>query len=121
MALTHNGTTVSIPAAELPSGYTKPSVTEFTDHEQLYASRAFTIAKSTVQNATDTTTMSNLITQLNTDIETLINADFDTTGLTVTSYAVLRSLSTNNTLTGVKFTNGALNYVLTVDVYVKTA
>ena len=121
MALTHNGTKVNIAAAKLPSGYSKPSVTEFSDYEMKYDSRTFTIAKSGVENATAVTTMENLITQLNTDIETLLAADIDTTGLTVTSWAELRSLNTNNTLDGVFFTNGALSYVMVVDVYVKTA
>lgn len=121
MALTHNGTRIDVPASELPSGYTKPSVTDFDDHETVYASREFTVAKSTVENATATTTMTNLVSAINTAIEALINADFDTTGLTVTSYAVMRSLVTNDTLVGVKFTNGTVNYVMTIDVYVKTA
>jgi hypothetical protein len=121
MALTNNGTKVSIPAAQLPSGYTKPSVTEFSDYEMKYSSRVFTIAKSTVENEDAVTTMENLIAQLNAEIETLISSDIDTVGLTVTAWSELRSLSTNNNLAGVKFTNGALNYILVVDIFVKTA
>lgn len=121
MALTHNGTQVNVAASLLPSGYTKPTVTDFDDYEIQYLERQFTIAKSTVDNATDTTTMGNIITQLNTDIETLLAADIDTTGLTVTSYAVLKALTTNDNVNGVRFTNGAVNYVLTVNIYVKTA
>lgn len=121
MALTNNGTKVSISASELPSGYTKPTVTEFDDYENTYTSRTITITKSTVENATASTTFSNLVTQLNTDIETLINADFDTTGNTVTVWSNLRSVSTNNSLSGVLYTNGALSYNCLVDIFIKTA
>lgn len=120
MALTHNGTKVNIPAAELPSGYTKPVVSDFDDHETKYTSRVINIAKLGVENATKETTMGNIITQLNSDIETLLSADFDVTN-TVVSYAVLKSLSDNLTLDGVKFTNGAINYVCVVDIFVKTS
>ena len=121
MALTHNGTKVSVAAALLPAAYTKPTVTEFTDHEFKYTSRSFSIVKSTVEEAVEATTMINIMTALNTLIETLLAADIDTTGLTVTSWADLKSLSTNNNLAGCLFTSVVLSYVLTVDIYVKTA
>ena len=121
MALTHNGTRVDVAAALLPSDYTKPAVTTFTDHEAVYESRSFSIAKAGVENADKATTVGAIITQLNTDIETLLDADVDTTGLTVTSYAVLKSISTNANLAGVLYTDGAVSYVCLVDVYYKTA
>ena len=119
--LTHNGSVVSVPQAELPTGYTKPVVTEFSDYEQEYTSRTMTVLKSTVENADGATTMTNLIAQLNTDIEALLSADFTIATLTVTSYAVVKSISTNDNLAGVKYTDGVLNYVLVVDIFVKTA
>ena len=121
MALTHNGTQVNVPAAQLPSGYTKPTVTDFDDHELVYRAREITIAKSGVENATASTTMTNIVTSLNTAIEALLNADIDTTGLTVTSYAIMNGITTNNNLDGVRFTNGTDNYICTIDIYVKTA
>jgi len=121
MALTHNGTKVSIPAAQLPSGYTKPTVTEFTDYENQYISREFTIAKSTVENATGSVTFAAIVSALNTAIEALITADFDTAGLTVTSWADLTAISTNDTLAAIKYTTGTPNYICTVTIKVKTA
>ena len=121
MALTHNGTNVNIPAAELPSGYTKPTVSEFTDYEQKYISRTLTILKSTVDEVTALATFTALIAQLNTDIETLLTADFNVGALTVTSFANLKSVSTNNSLDGVLYTSGVLNYLCVVDIFVKTA
>ena len=121
MALTHNGVKVSIPNAQLPSGYTKPSVTEFTDYELTYKNREFTIAKSSVENATASTTLTNLITQLDTDIETLLAADIDTVGLTVTAWSEVKRIRLNHNVDEVLFTNGTDNYLCTVDIYVKTA
>jgi hypothetical protein len=119
--LTHNGTVVSIPQAELPTGYTKPVVTEFEDYEQKYTSRTMTIAKLGVAAATALATFTALMAQLNTDIETLLGADFTIATLDVTSYAVLKSVSTDNKLAGALYTSDALNYLLVVDIYVKTA
>jgi hypothetical protein len=119
MALTHNGTAVLV--SEIPSGYTRPTVSKFTDHELKYESREINIAKSGVENATASTTFTNIITALNTAIQSLLNADIDTTGLTVTSYANLKIISTNANISGVLYTNGAVNYVCTVDIFVKTA
>ena len=119
--LTNNGTLVNIPQAELPTGYTKPDVTEFTDFEQKYTSRTITIAKSVVETATALATFEALMVQLNTDIETLLAADFNVATLTVTAYSSLKSVSTNNTLSNVLYTNGVLNYLCVVDIFVKTA
>jgi len=119
--LTHNGSVISVPQAELPTGYTKPVVTEFSDYEQEYTSRTMTVLKSTVEDAVAVTTMEQLVAQLNTDIEALLTADFNIGVLTVTSFANLKSISTNNNLAGVLYTDGVLNYVLVVDIFVKTA
>lgn len=119
--LTHNGTVVSIAQANLPTGYTKPDITEFDDYEQEYTSRTITIAKSVVEEATALATFTALVAQLNTDIETLLTADFNVAALTVTSFANLKSVSTNNSLSGVLYTSGVLNYLCVVDIFVKTA
>lgn len=119
--LTHNGTKVSVASNKLPSGYAKPTVTEFTDYETVYENRTFNIAKSTVENATATTTMDAIVSALNTAIEALITADFNIGTLTVSSWADLQTLSNNFTVSGVQFTDAVINYVCTVDVYIKTA
>lgn len=121
MALTHNGTKVNVPSAYLPGGYIKPEVDEFLDYENQYRSRVFTILKSTVEDPVSSVTFSNLMDQLNTDIIALLNADINTAALTVTSYAELNSVSTNNNLVNVLYTDGVLSYVLVVNIYVKTA
>ena len=119
MALTHNGTAVLI--SDVPSGYTRPTVSKFTDSESKYINREISIAKSGVENATESVTFTAIITALNTAIETLINADYNTSGLTVTSYANLTALTTNAILGSVLYTNGAVNYLCVVDIFIKTA
>lgn len=121
MALTHSGTKVSVASNKLPSGYSKPAVTEFADYETVYENRVFNIAKSTVENSVATTTMDSIMSALNTAIEALITADFNVTTLTVSSWADLQTLSSNFTVSSVQFTDGAINYVCTVDIYIKTA
>lgn len=121
MALTNNGTAVFILDSYLPVGYSKPTVTKVADAEYKYADAVFSIAKSGVQNATAATTFANLVTALTAAISAMITADFDTTGLTVTAYANLKVVATNHNLAGVLYTDGAINYVCTVDYFVKTA
>lgn len=121
MALTHNGTRIDVNPNSIPTGYTKPTISTFDDWESNYDQRVFTIAKAGVENAVDDVTFTALVAQLNTDIEILINADYDTGVLTVTSWAKATIFKTNNDLDGVLYTNGALNYLVTVTIYIKTA
>lgn len=120
MALTNNGTAVFINASYLPSGYTKPTVTKVSDYEYKYSDAIITVAKSGVENATASTTFTNLVTAITTAISTMITTDFDTVGLTVTAYSNLKVVATNFDLEGVKYTNGAINYLCTCDIFVKT-
>lgn len=119
--LTHNGTVVSVAQASLPTGYTKPTVSEFTDYEQKYISRTMTIAKADVEQSAALATFTALMVQLNADIEALLTADFNIATLDVTSYAVLNSVSTNNDLANALYTDEALNYLCVIDIFVKTA
>lgn len=125
MALTYNGTRVDIASSSLPSGYTKPTVTTFTDYEGQYKQVSFTIAKSAVENATATTTMANIITALNTAADAYLTADLDTTN-TITAYGIAKTITTNTddpdderfTTTA---TSAALDYIIVVDLFFKTA
>lgn len=119
--LTHNGVKVSIPSAQVPSGYSLPSVTEFTDYEYVVHNREFTIAKSGVENATAATTLTNLITQLDTDIETFLTADYHIDTLTVTAWSEVKVIRSNNAVDEIFWTTGTNSYICVVDIYVKTA
>lgn len=120
MALTFNGVALDVPASELPSGYTKPTVTLVANPEYR-RSIDITVAKSTVENATDDTTVDNILTDVQTQLDAIVTADYDTVGLTVTASGRVIDLSTNFDISGVKFTNGAINYTAKVELLVTTA
>jgi len=125
MAITNNGTKNSLTANELPSGYTKPVVSTFTDYEY---SRSLTISvlKATVENATASTTMTNIINNatigITKQITDILAADYLATA-TVTAYADLVGLSHNLAAingSALYLTNTPLSYICTVNLYVKT-
>ena len=125
MAITNNGTKNSIPADHLPSGYTRPSITEFTDWK--YKRRVtLNVAKATVQNATAATTMTNIIGNgtvgVTKQVDDILAADF-LGSATITAFADIVSIQTNITDLGgasALWTNAAVNYVCIVDIYVKS-
>lgn len=100
MALTHNGVVNSLPEGQLPSGYTRPTVTTFTDWEYKRVA-VFSIAKTAVENATPSTTMTNLINDATNGIDKLVedelNNDYDVATATVTAYSDWTGLTTNQT------------------------
>ena len=128
MALTLNGVKNSLPDNQLPSGYTRPSVTTFADWEWVQTA-TFTVLKSTVENATESTTMTNIINDatigLDKQVDDLIENDFDTTN-TVTAWADWQSLSTNytpetNSTASNWLDDTAVSYSCTVKIYLKVA
>lgn len=125
MAITNNGTVNNLPAAQLPSGYTRPVVTTFSDY-QYVRTLNLTILKATVENATPSTTMTNIITNgtigVNKQVQDIIAAAFISSE-TVTTYASLDSLSTNqsqNSDDEVWLDNIAQSYTATVKLYIKS-
>lgn len=127
MAITNNGTKNSLPADQIPSGYTRPTITTFTDWEY-QRTLTLSVLKSTVENATNSTTMTNIfddaVVGLDAQIEAIVAADYLATA-TVTTYADLRSLTTNvsdtNDGNGTWLDNTAVSYTATVILYVKVA
>lgn len=126
MALTHNGTVVQLPSSRIPSDYTLPTVSTFTDHEYVSSSRTLTVLKSTVEDSDKSTTLSNIINNatigIDKQVEDLISAEFDVTN-TVESYAVLTMIDSNQAASGSNdfYTDTAMSYSCTVKFYVKSA
>ena len=120
MARDNKGTMVGVDANELPSGYTKPSDVSFDDYETKYENEEITVAKSGVENATATTTMANIVSAVETAVNAIIDNDFDTAN-TVEVYSNITAIGLNMGVNQVRFTNGAINYVCTVDIFVKTS
>lgn len=121
MAIVNNGTKVSIKASKLPTGYTKPTVTEFTDGTYKTISLSLTVAKSTVENASNSTTMAALVAAITAQVDAILAADYIATQ-TVTNWTDLTELKTNYSDQGGDddwLNNTVPSYVCTVTMYVK--
>lgn len=124
MATTNNGTKNSLDSGQIPSGYSRPSVTTFTDYE-FTSTRTLTVLKATVDESTATVTMAAIIangtiglTKQVDDIMTAMGADTVTT----TVYAIWTGLTNNfaNTVgSGDHLTTAAMSYSCTVTIYAK--
>ena len=127
MAITNNGTKNSLPTAKLPTAYTLPTVTTFTDWEYK-RTLTLSVLKATVENATKATTMTNIFNDatigLDKQVVDIIAADFLATA-TVTTYGELTALTTNiadvTSGDGTWMADTAVSYVATVVLYVKAA
>jgi|TARA_R100000750_G_C2278470_1_gene70258 hypothetical protein len=124
MAITNNGAANSLPASQLPSGYTRPTVTTFADWEYK-RTLSLSVLKATVENATRSTTMTNIrenaTVGINKQIVDIIAADF-LASATVTTYGDWTGLSNNFvdvTGTGTALADTAASYTCTVILYVK--
>lgn len=126
MAITLNGVVNGLTATEKPSGYTNPTVTTFSDYESI-ATLNLTVLKSTVENATASTTMTNIFNDatigLVKQVTDILAGDYLATA-TVTAYAELIRLSNNYSDVngaGAYLTNTPNSYQCTLKLYVKTA
>ena len=124
MAIVNNGTKNSLPSGSIPSGYTRPTVTTFTDFQY---SRALTLSvlKSTVEAAAGSDTMAAIIANatigITKQIDDILAADYLATA-TVVAFADLVSITNNFsgvTGTDAYLTNVAASYEVTVNLYVK--
>ena len=126
MAIINNGTQNLLPNNQIPSGYTRPTITTFSLTDNHYKQiRSLTVLKSTVENATKSTTMTNIFDDvaigLDKQVADIVNNDFDATN-TVESFAQLRAAGSNvsPTDTGSDWLNDtATSFTCTVDIFVK--
>lgn len=97
MAITNNGVMVTIDAKTLPAGYTYPTGNSFTDW-QYKRDITLSVTKATVENATATTTLTNIIENGTVGIEKqitdIVAADWLATA-TVTTYVELYKIDSN--------------------------
>ena len=121
MALTNAGTAVYLDSSLLPGGYSLPSVTKFTDHEYKASDIVLTIAKTGVDESDAAVTFAALVAAVTAAVSAYVTADYNVSGLTVNCYANLKIVTDNFNLAGVMYTTGAINYLCTVDIFVKTA
>ena len=126
MAITNEGTQNSLSSNNKPDGYSDPVVSTFTDHEYI-SDLSLSVLKATVENATATTTMANIIANgtigITKQIDDILAADYLATA-TVTAYADWIGISHN--LAAISgnapyLQATAISYVCTVKLYVKTS
>jgi len=127
MAITNNGTRNSLPTTKLPTGYTAPTITTFTDW--LYRrTLTLSILKATVDEATSSATMDAIFDNgtigLDKQVIDIIAADY-IASRTVTTWADLITLELNNSDVssgdGTWMKDTAQSYSATVILYIKTA
>ena len=125
MALTNNGTRVSLTGRDLPSGYTRSAITTFADHEYKMTDLSLTINKSDVEAATASAALDDIIDDaavgIDKQVEDIMNAEYDTTTYDVTTWIDFKSIVSNQSSGEAAFyTNATPAYTVTVDVYIKT-
>lgn len=124
MSTTNNGTRNRLPGSSLPSGYSRPSVTTFTDYEWT-SKQTLSVLKATVDETDPDDTMQAIIAngtigiskQVD-DIMTAMGAD----AVTTTVYTDWNGLSNNYVSPsggGDHLTDTAASYACTVTIYAK--
>ena len=125
MAITNNGTVNSLDSSLLPSGYTRPTVTLISDYKYQY-DITLEVDKVTADNATKSTTMTNIIgvasVGIAAQVDAIIAEDF-IASRTVTHYTDWWDLNSNVQVnTTSDFLNADLvTYTCKVRIYIKTA
>jgi len=120
MALNHNGTKLGIPPELIPEGFIPAAVVEFTDDEYEAKELIIDIPRATVENATETTTFTNIMAEINTAIITKLTADYKLAN-TVDSWAILERLDHNLKNGQDLLTNVAVKFVAFVKIFAKTS
>lgn len=125
MAITSNGTRNLLKANQLPTGYTLPTVTTFTDFEYTKTLN-LTMLKSDIALATPVLTMANLIDDalvgIDKQVLDAITSDFVSTK-SVVYFTDLRTLTSTDALSGGDdswLTNAGTSYNAKVIVYIKS-
>ena len=120
MAITNNGTRVSLPSRYLPTGYTAPVITAVSGDE-LYVNRTdLTILKSAVENANAVTAFTALVAAVNVASAALVSVAFTTTE-TTTFYTDFIALDGNQDPETEEsaYTSEAEAFTCTVVIYVQ--
>lgn len=126
MAITNNGTENNLPASQIPSGYTRPTVTTFTDFTWRRKD-ILSILKVTVDNTDKDVTMTNIIEDGTIGIEkqiTDILANDYIASNTVEAFSRLTDLSSTTDPTDASsefLSDVADSYTATVETFVKVS
>ena len=123
--ITNNGTKNSLVAGQIPTGYTRPTVTEFSD-EQLIYDVVFSVLKVTVDESDPAVTMAAIIADATIGITKQVDDYLAATFIasqTVTAWTDWTALKTNmSPVSGTDpyLTDVVTNYECTVKIYIKS-
>lgn len=119
MAITNNGTKVSVRSGDIPSGYTKPTITEFADYEYIN-SIDVVLDKATIDEADPVVTFTALVAAITSAVTARITTDYIGTN-TVDIWTDFKTVKTNLTSNDAIYKADAPTYVCGVDIFIKTA
>lgn len=117
---TNNGTLVNIDYRLIPTGFTKPTVSTFDTEGKAKYDRKFTIPMASVADPVEADTLDAIITEIETQVDALIAAEFDDTANDIVVYSDMYELKTNKTpgVGSTFYTDAAAAYVPGVLIYV---
>jgi len=122
MALSAQLTKISLDSTKKPSGYTDPGGANLLSSQPTYSNLALTVTRSTVENASKSTTFDNIRTDAVVGIEKQIadklGAEMDDAANTITYNIDWKDIRTNRTFSADFYGNAVEVYVAVVDVYV---
>ena len=122
MALVKNPTKISLDSSLLPTGYTDPGGENLAGAQPTYQNLRINIDKSTVENAAKATTFDNILSDAVVGIEAqvanILSGD-DIGSIATANYNIdWKQLRNNQPVVEQFYTDAAVEYVATVDVYV---
>lgn len=124
MAINFNGTSVKLPSTQIPSGYSKPAITEFNDAEYK-GEFVLSVDRDTVANADKAVTVNNILSDaavgINKQLTDILTADYINTN-DVQAYAEWITLNHNISASASSdfLTNISVAFICKVKLYVKT-
>lgn len=125
MAVADSGIKIEISSALIPDGFSAPVYTEISDYEYKREYQ-LSILKSTVENATKSTTFGNIINDaaigILKQINDLVVADFIGTN-TVEYYTIWKIIKSNTQRSNNNdfYTDTPFSYIVNVEVFIKTS
>lgn len=122
MAITNNGTVVDMQASDLPVGYTKPTVTTFSD-EEYKGNFEIKLDKATLDDPDPLVTMAAIVSGVTTAVNTILTNDWNAAA-TGEAFARITDINLNANVKnkqGSDFYNDAsVSYLVATQLFVKT-
>lgn len=121
MALTNNGTKVSLNSSKYPTGYTLPAVVNLSNSQPTYQNFEISVTKSGVENANKVTTMSAIVAAITAAVTAKLEAELDDAAKTIVCNADLKNIRLNQIFSEEFYSNVAAAYICTIDIYINIA